>query len=194
MTTCSIECCEKPAYCKTFCHAHYGRFKRHGHPLRGGTPRAAPGEPARWLYDHTDHQGSDCLPWPFAKNIDGYGLVYLDGTQMIASRMMCILAHGAPSEPAFQAAHSCGNGHLGCVNPLHLRWATPSENQAERIDHGTDSRGSGNGRAKLTEADVIEIREVFATGEFSKKEIAAECGVTPSLIGSIIKRKAWTHI
>ena len=37
--TCSVAGCENPAHTKTFCTAHYGRFRRHGDPLGGGPSR-----------------------------------------------------------------------------------------------------------------------------------------------------------
>lgn len=194
MKTCAIEDCGKSIHRRSFCCAHYNRFNRHGDPLAGGPLQAAKGEPRRWLESHIDYQGEECLPWPFSKNPDGYGQVQLDGIQMKASRAMTILAHGDPPAPGLHAAHSCGRGHLGCVNPRHLRWATPAENSADRIKHGTDTRGSKSWNALLAESDVIEIREAYATGEFSRKEIAEEVGVSPSVITNIVTRRAWNHI
>jgi hypothetical protein len=191
MAVCSVEGCGKPANRKGWCNSHYQRNRLHGHPLAGAT---SPGELRRWLHAHADYQGDDCLPWPFGRNIYGYGMIRLDGIGMTASRAMCILAHGEPSSHDLQAAHSCGNGHLGCTNPRHLRWATASENCADQIEHGTDSRGSRHGQARLTESDVIEIREAYATGEFTQRDIAAECEVGQSLISQIVTRKIWAHV
>lgn len=50
---------------------------------------------------------------------------------------MCQKAHGDPPSPKHDAAHSCGRGHEGCVNPNHLSWKTKKQNQADRITHGT---------------------------------------------------------
>ena len=190
-TTCSVEDCEKPTAARGWCSAHYERFRRHGDPLAGG---ASPGEPRRWLENHKDHQGDECVVWPFATLPTGYGHTQMNGIGMNASRAMCILAHGEPPEPGLHAAHSCGRGHLGCVNPRHLRWATPAENNADKLDHGTAPRGSRNVGAKLTESEVIEIREVYATGEFLQREIADEVGVNASVISNIVTRTTWKHI
>lgn len=80
--------------------------------------------PLQWLHDHVDHEGDDCLLWPFTKNARGYGTVtYARG--YTAAAAMCELAHGNRPEGK-QSAHSCGVRL--CVNPRHLRWATRSEN------------------------------------------------------------------
>lgn len=56
--------------------------------------------------------------------------------RMAASRAMCILANGLPPDGKTFAIHSCGNGHLSCVNPKHLRWGSPKENaQDARLHH-----------------------------------------------------------
>lgn len=55
-------------------------------------------------------------------------------------------------------------------------------------------RGERMGSAKLTEEDVINIRAVLATKEFTQKELAEEYGVDSSLISRIKNRIYWTHI
>jgi hypothetical protein len=37
--TCAIEGCDRPAYARSWCERHYGRFKKHGDPLGGGPDR-----------------------------------------------------------------------------------------------------------------------------------------------------------
>jgi DNA-binding CsgD family transcriptional regulator len=69
---------------------------------------------------------------------------------------------------------------------------------AEGITRGPESRkrrarGEGNGVAKLTEREVIEIRRAGARGE-SQREIAARFGVSKPAIGHILRRESWTHI
>jgi DNA invertase Pin-like site-specific DNA recombinase len=56
------------------------------------------------------------------------------------------------------------------------------------------SRGSTNGQAKLTEDDVREIRRLYATGNFTQRELALEFGIARSAIGKIVRRQAWKHV
>ena len=55
------------------------------------------------------------------------------------------------------------------------------------------NRGEKNPRAKLTEADVLEIRQRAASGE-KQKDIAADYPVSYSLIRGIVCRSCWKHI
>lgn len=111
-----------------------------------------------WLLARTGFVGDECLIWPFCRDGRvGRGRLGVGGIQYWAHRLMCELAHGKPPSPKHQARHSCGNGHLGCVNPKHLSWATNSENQSDRRQHGTQ-KGAKGSRATITPADIAEIQ------------------------------------
>ena len=47
------------------------------------------------------------------------------------------------------------------------------------------------GRTKLTDAQVREIRELYEFGVIGRRQLAAEFGVSPSTIGSIVNGKTW---
>lgn len=186
---CSVEGCGKKHVARGFCRAHLWRWRKYGDPLAGRTPV---GVPLKWLRSHIDHQGEDCLPWPFAKFSDGYAEVVFDGRPVKAARVMCIMAHGNSPEASLDAAHSCGNGHLGCVNPRHLRWATRSDNLMDRVEHGTANRGIKNGAAKLTNQDVIAIRKL--EGRMNQGTIAKTFGVSATAVWMIHTRKNWAWL
>ena len=178
---CSIENCGRSAIARGWCREHYYRWRRNGDPLGG---RASHGRPMRWIEDHASYQGSECLTWPFRRG--GRGYAYISNEP--ASRRMCELAHGAAPSAAHQAAHSCGNGHLGCINPRHLRWATKQDNERDKIAHGTLRVGRQLPWAKLTEDQVREIRRLK---ECSHSQIAKQFGVSRSLVGQVIQGKIW---
>lgn len=133
---CKIAGCEKPSVGQGMCNKHYRRWKRHDNPEFRLIPYPEnKGDCFQWLKDHQTFDGGECLRWPFHRDQSGYGRVRVMGKSMAASRFMCELVRGAPPSPEHQAAHSCGNGHLGCVNPRHLRWATPKENMEDLARH-----------------------------------------------------------
>lgn len=115
------------------------------------------GAPMAWLKENVRHTGGECVTWPFARSSRGYGNIRVGGSHMVAHRAMAILAHGEPPFPDAQAAHTCGKGHEGCVNPNHLEWKTPQANQADQVRHGTAVRGEKQHKAVLTEAQVLLI-------------------------------------
>lgn len=127
-----------------------------------------------WLRAHIDHDGDDCLTWPYGLDDKGYAQVVCFDRIRKAHRVMCELVNGIPPTPKHQASHTCGNGSRGCVNPKHLEWKTNSENQRDRRKHGTHLGGIGT-RTRLTPAQIAEIRSL--NGVLSKVKIAEKFGV-----------------
>lgn len=124
-----------------------------------------------------------CVFWPYATNSAGYGHIGIKGTNILVSRLVCEGFNGSPPTPRHQAAHACGNGHLGCCNPGCLYWATPRENALDRLKHGTDGNGPNNPAAKLTTEAVIAIRS-NPTGLMGK-DLAVQFGVSKQQISKI---------
>ena len=188
---CTVEGCSRYVKAHKMCNSHYERFLSHGSPTGGRVP---PGTLMKFIVEAVATNVDQCIPWPYTKFPNGYGKVRLNGRCRVASRVVCEIAHGAPQDTKKHvAAHSCGNGHLGCVNPRHIRWATHSENMADRIAHGTANRGDKSGRAKLTGRDVIEIRRRVNSGE-RIIDLALRFGVTPNTISMANTGKTWSCI
>lgn len=186
---CSVVECGKTAFRRGFCAMHYSRLLRRGE-VNPKSRKAANGAVMAWIEQHATYRGEDCLFWPFGKFSNGYGAVNNDPRGRVASRVMCHAAHGKPPTPDHEAAHSCGNGHLACVSPNHLSWATALENDEHKNMHGTRNSGARNGRAKLSEDTVLHILTLLSRG-FSHALIAAWVGVSRSTITRIATGKAW---
>jgi hypothetical protein len=184
---CSIGGCNKPARTRDWCGAHYSRWIRNGDPLGGGT---SPGELLRYYRDIVlTYEGDECLIWPFARTGAGYGHLKISRKQQFVHRLVCHEEHGPPPTTAHLAAHSCGNGHLGCVARKHLSWKTPSQNYDDSIQHGTAILGDSSHFSKLNEAQARHILEM--KGKKSVRELANTFGVTNSLVYMIHNRKIW---
>lgn len=133
------------------------------------------------------YSGEACLEWPFALQGNGYSKVGYEGRVQTGHRVVCLVVHGScPS--GYEAAHRCGNRR--CLNPGHIRWASGTENQADRRLHGTELKGSKNPAAKLSETAVRDIRD--RRGKARQVDLAAEYGVTQALISKIQRGHVWT--
>lgn len=76
----------------------------------------------------------------------------------------------------------------------HLRSERPMlSNYKNRCGRKT-TRGEGNPHAKLTEAEVVAIRQEYDAGGTTYKAMAAKYGVDESTVGHIIQRKIWRHV
>lgn len=185
---CSIDGCGKTVLARGWCSRHWQRWNRHGDPLAGGITR---GGLIRWIEEVAlQYGGGDCLIWPYGTNGNGYSKISQNGRMMYVHRLICERKYGPPPTSKHDAAHSCGKGHLRCVNPHHLRWATRKENFADKLLHGTHGQGERHAMAKLTEAQVSEIRDANGL----HREIAKRFGVTPQTISDIKRRRSWRHV
>jgi len=183
---CAAGPCDRPAAKRGWCIEHYGRWQRHGNPDAG---RVSPDTLRAWIVGRVSTTSDECLKWPFGTAGLGRGVLTAEGEREYAHRLMCTLAHGPAPTPEHEAAHSCGKGHEGCVNPRHLRWATAKENHADMVVHGTVPRGRNNAQAKLGEADVQDIRSRLGIEPYSA--ISQRFGVSKSLIYQIKAGRVW---
>lgn len=185
MTECSVTGCSKVAEKRGWCGMHYSRWRRTGDLA---TTRKLPnGHIDRYISEFVlPYDGDECLIWPYARNSHGYA----NSGKGTVSRLVCIAVHGAPPTPEHHAAHSCGRGSAGCVSPGHMSWKTPVENNADKEVHGTVNKGERNGNAKLTNAQVEEIRGLLDI--HTDSAIAAQFGVTAGAIWNIRTGRGWS--
>lgn len=73
----------------------------------------------------------------------------------------------------------------------NLAYATHRENEAHKLLHGTRMLGERHATAKLTAAQVREIR---ARQNEPQAVLAAEFGCTFGNISAIQRRKSWRHV
>lgn len=103
-------------------------------------------------------------------------------------RWLVLQAFVGPRPSEHQGAHGDGDPSNNRLD--NLRWATVSENQKDRVLHGTSNRGEQCGAAKLTPADVVAVRE-------SRKpdgDLATLLGVSPRTINDIRHHRTWRHV
>lgn len=142
---CSIVNCGRLVIGQGFCASHYRRLKRHGDPLGG--QRTFHNDPISFLKKIIAAPHEDCcIEWPFSQK-NGYGELRFGGMKQTSHRVSLLLAKGEPPVSGMVAAHAPSGCHNPlCVNPLHLRWATYSENARDMLIDGTSRRGSDGPR------------------------------------------------
>ena len=135
--------------------------------------------------DKTNEDG--CWIWTAAKNQYGYGVFRMNRKNYLAHRIAYLHWKGLIDE-GLEARHICRNK---CSNPDHIALGTHAENMKDKVRDGTVNRGIEHNLAKLTEAQVLEIRQRDTENQY---RLAEEFGVDQGLINKILRRKVWTHI
>ena len=142
-----------------------------------------------WLIRHKDHEGSECLIWPFCIDNHGYGQLGVGGGKsMKAHKKMCEIVHGSRPTPAHQASHSCNKGHLACVHPKHVSWETRRENHLRRKANGTAATNKWGKHGKVTveiAKQILMLRNVE-----TQETIARRFDVSKPTVRNIYKGKS----
>jgi hypothetical protein len=142
-----------------------------------------------------DDSGSGCWEWTGGSNEPGYGRIRIQDKLRYAHRVAYQLECG-PLDDGEQVNHHCDNP--ACVRPGHLFAGDQKQNVEDAIEYGdlleSRVRGPENGKSKLAEDQVREIRRDYAEEVHSQRELASKFGVSRGAIQSIVDRETWQHV
>ena len=134
-----------------------------------------------------------CWEWVGGLNSTGYGVMGIDYKKYLAHRIVYKEIYGEIMNGLF-VLHKCNNPK--CCNPNHLYLGTQTDNVEQMFKEGRANTACGErtGAAKLTEKDVLEIRRLYLTGDYSQRDLGKMFEVDHKVICNIINRNAWRHI
>lgn len=197
MTACSVEGCNDAVVARGLCLPHYHQARAGRIPLPSRLPRPTAVER---LLAKIDQRGpEECWPWTAGVGSAGYGIFWIDGQCINASRATYILLVG-PLGPDEEALHRCDNPI--CCNPGHLFPGTQGDNvrdcrQKGRATSQLEANGpAGHPRynAKLTPEVVAEARRLHYEQGVSQSEIARQLGLSSSSISRAVRGESWEHV
>lgn len=135
-----------------------------------------------------------CWLWTGNKGHNGYGLFSLHPEKITvrAHRMAYLLEYGVDPGILF-VCHTCDQRL--CCNPKHLWCGTAADNTHDGMAKGRMRfSGEKNGRAKLTEQDIIEMRALYDSGSVSQDALGKRYGMGSANIHRIVHRKLWKGV
>lgn len=105
-------------------------------------------------------------------------------------KVHCLVAEAflGPRPPGAHVAHCDGNEKNNALG--NLAYKTPIENAGDKHKHGTTARGETHARAKVTEAQVRQIRALNKTGS----ELAIMFGISRCTALAIKRGALWRHV
>lgn len=138
---------------------------------------------------------SGCWSWTAYKNPNGYGMFRhtTHGMMKLSHRVAWELKNGKIPD-GMNCLHRCDNPPF--VRPSHLFLGTQADNYMDMVKKGRANRAVGErlGFAKLTEAEVKEIRKKYIPHKYSTYRLALEYKVGNSAIWKIVSRNTWKHV
>lgn len=145
------------------------------------------------------HKSEGCWTWQGTLRPTGYGTVWVPHPwRNVRAHRYSWELHNGPIPDGLCVCHRCDNP--SCVRPDHLFLGTHAENMADMSRKGrtnpppaaSHARGERN-HAKLTEADVIEMRRQRKAGALLR-ELAERFGVCATTARAICIGKKWAHV
>lgn len=136
-----------------------------------------------------------CWEWTGTIMRGGYGHFSINNRYKQAHRVSYQMNVGA-IPAGLCVLHRCDNRR--CVRPDHLFLGTQKDNAQDAIAKGRFTTGERNGfrkkkeAHKLTDTQVNEIAQRYKRGGITHKELAAEYGVSKSLVTMIIGNRRRT--
>ncbi|TGE03337.1 HNH endonuclease [Hymenobacter fodinae] len=123
---------------------------------------------------------------------NGYLQIGIRSSNYLVHRLVA-LAHLPPVTGKDFVNHKDCDKHNNTLQ--NLEWVTKSENILHANQHGLTPIGNARAkhpRAKLSEEQVSEIRQLLAQKKLTQKEIGAMYSVTPSTVQLISANKNWS--
>lgn len=141
------------------------------------------------LLTQVEKKESGCWEWVGYRDKHGYGWRYWEGRDWMTHRLVMKLL-GHKLSRSIWVCHRCDNPP--CCNPDHLFLGGPKENIDDKVSKGRQSKGAKHGMAKLTGAQVEEIRARYAAGGVTQKQLALEYGISDGQISYLVANKSYT--
>jgi hypothetical protein len=143
------------------------------------------------LCEMSDTRTDECVLWPYTKGCQmGYGQVRSEG-KLNYCHHLSFIRHNGPIPEGKIVLHKCDTPL--CLNPRHLFLGTHHDNNQDMKQKGRSTAGEKSSSRKLAGDQVREIRRRYQKGVplLGQIGLAAEFGVSRSLIQRIIDRRVW---
>jgi len=128
-----------------------------------------------------------CWEWIGYRLPFGHGQVGIRRKVYLTHRVAYAIMK-SPIPAGKHVRHLCDNP--SCCNPNHLALGTDLDNSNDKCRQGRQARGTGNGRSKLTEQQVLHIYNSNQTQE----DLAAQFGIHQPMVSRIKNGVYWSWL
>jgi len=138
--------------------------------------------------------GDGCWTWTGHRNEDGYGSITSGGRggKHEGAHRFSWRLHNGEIPDGMSVLHHCDNPP--CVNPKHLFLGTQRDNMQDCARKSRvfirEQRGESNASAKLSNDQVVELRDAYAGGAL-QSDLASRYDVTQSCISAVVRGEVY---
>jgi hypothetical protein len=125
-----------------------------------------------------------------AKSKSGYPITAVNRVSTTIVRYLAKLKY--PDLPSYiHVLHKCNNPE--CINPTHLELGTHTDNMHYRKECGryADASKANNNNSKLSNEEILAIREAYKTIKTTHRKLAYLFGVSKTQITRILSNTQW---
>lgn len=134
-----------------------------------------------------------CSLWTGRRDRDGYGRYWVRSRrENMGAHRLALELHSGLIPEGMVICHTCDRP--ACVNPAHLVADSQAANIADATRKKRMARGARNGKAKMSEKEVIEARRRYKEAGVPIRQLAREYNLDAASMRAIIRRRHWTHI
>lgn len=132
-------------------------------------------------------KSEECWGWS-GRHDHGYGVLLEDGkgSKVLKAHRVSWEIHNGPIPIDLLVCHRCDNPP--CTNPAHLFLGTNADNMADKAMKGRAVPKVGTAGRRLSDAQVIEIRQRYAAGTVSMRRLGLEYGIGQPTVWAIVNR------
>lgn len=137
-----------------------------------------------------------CWLWSGATSAGGYGSIRRTGAErrQINTHRAAWEVHRGPIPDGLSVLHRCDTP--ACCNPAHLFLGTQHDNMVDKIVKGRARRPQGEAApgAKLSTADVVEMRRLRMDEGLTQAALAGRYGISAGVVQHILAGRKWKHL